>query len=284
MNSSSREKIHRVNLTAPINNLTSLVVTKPPSNDYDAVNKKYVDSMFSIGDLKYSIRTSDFEYWLICDGRDLNREIYDELFAIIGTTFGSSSPTTFKLPNCKGKVLGTIGDDEGITEKEIGDVVGSETVTLEHDHLPEFNLSGTSGSSGVHDHGGLVGSNGAHIHTASTGNSGNHVHGHNAPGGAGQLGLAVSDGTNTENDVDSSPNELNVWTNPRALVIDPAGDHTHSVTIDSNGAHQHSISNSTSHTHSMSLNYTSENNPVNVLQPTIFIGNVFIHCGINYLD
>lgn len=44
--------------------------------------------------------------WLICDGRAVSRSDYNELFAVIGTTYGSGDgSTTFNLPDIKGRVV-----------------------------------------------------------------------------------------------------------------------------------------------------------------------------------
>lgn len=40
--------------------------------------------------------------WLLCDGRDLTINQYQALYALIAQRFGSSSPTTFKIPNLVG--------------------------------------------------------------------------------------------------------------------------------------------------------------------------------------
>jgi hypothetical protein len=55
----------------------------------------------AIIDLPFFIIDEDYpKNWLKCDGRDVSREQYDELFAIIGTTYGSGDgSTTFALPN-----------------------------------------------------------------------------------------------------------------------------------------------------------------------------------------
>lgn len=43
--------------------------------------------------------------WLLCDGTLLTRTSYADLFAIIGTTFGSFNGSTFYLPDMRGKFL-----------------------------------------------------------------------------------------------------------------------------------------------------------------------------------
>ena len=42
--------------------------------------------------------------YLVCNGATVSRETYSDLFAVIGTTFGSGEgSTTFNLPNLIGK-------------------------------------------------------------------------------------------------------------------------------------------------------------------------------------
>ena len=40
-----------------------------------------------VGDLKMSVRSTDYEGWLVCDGRSISRTDYSALFALIGTSF-----------------------------------------------------------------------------------------------------------------------------------------------------------------------------------------------------
>ena len=88
------------------------------------------------GDLKYSVQSSDHNGWLKCDGRSLSRTSYAKLFEIIGTAFGSDNSETFKLPDCRGRVLGTIGTGSGLTARSLGASVGTETHTLSVEEMP----------------------------------------------------------------------------------------------------------------------------------------------------
>ena len=88
------------------------------------------------GDLKYSVQSSDHNGWLKCDGRSLNRVLYANLFEVIGTAFGNDDSETFKLPDCRGRVLGTIGSGSGLTARSLGAVVGAETHTLTTGEMP----------------------------------------------------------------------------------------------------------------------------------------------------
>jgi len=56
--------------------------------------------------------------WLLCDGAEISRTTYADLFAVIGTTFGSGDEsTTFDIPNLNQRfpqgVTGSIGGTGG---------------------------------------------------------------------------------------------------------------------------------------------------------------------------
>lgn len=79
-----------------------------------------------------------------CDGRDLDRALYSALFAVIGTTFGSSSSTTFKVPDLRGRVLVGLDNLGGaaagrVTDPQatiLGGAFGTQTHILAFGELP----------------------------------------------------------------------------------------------------------------------------------------------------
>lgn len=89
-----------------------------------------------VGDIKYSITPTDHKNWLICNGRSLSRTEYADLFAMIGTTYGNDDADTFKLPDCRGRVLGAIGAGTGLTARSAGTLLGAETHTLTVGEMP----------------------------------------------------------------------------------------------------------------------------------------------------
>ena len=59
-----------------------------------------LDSNGAIGEIKYFAFNTAPDGYLVCNGANVSRETYANLFAVIGTTFGSGDgSTTFALPN-----------------------------------------------------------------------------------------------------------------------------------------------------------------------------------------
>ncbi len=76
--------------------------------------KKVLNSTIKIGDIKASTITKDHDNWMICNGREISRSEYSDLFALIGTNFGAgNNVTTFNLPDYRGKFLRGLGGDSG---------------------------------------------------------------------------------------------------------------------------------------------------------------------------
>jgi microcystin-dependent protein len=92
-----------------------------------------------VGDIKQSANPNDHNGWLICDGRSLTRADYAYLFSVIGTSFGSVDADTFRLPDARGRVLGTTGAGSGLTSRSLGASVGAETHTLTVGEMPSHN-------------------------------------------------------------------------------------------------------------------------------------------------
>lgn len=101
--------------------------------------------------------------WLICAGQSLNRSDYAALFAVIGTTYGSASGTTFSLPDCRGRVsAGRDLDQGGLAGRltttmtpngtTLGAAGGTQSVTLTTSQMPVHTHTGSTASSGSHSH------------------------------------------------------------------------------------------------------------------------------------
>lgn len=68
--------------------------------------------------------------WLPCDGANLLRADYPDLFATIGTAFGSADGTHFNIPDLQGRVSVGTGTGSGLSARALGDSFGEETHTL----------------------------------------------------------------------------------------------------------------------------------------------------------
>jgi microcystin-dependent protein len=85
--------------------------------------------------------------WALCNGQVLAIEDYVELYSLIGTTYGGDGQTTFALPNLQSRVPMHVGNGHAL-----GEVGGSETVTLtvnqlpDHGHTPQASSAGTGTS------------------------------------------------------------------------------------------------------------------------------------------
>lgn len=74
--------------------------------------------------------------WNFCDGSTLPIAQYDALFALIGTTYGGDGQSTFSLPDLRSRAPLHQGQGPGLTPRVIGEVGGTENVTLVTAQLP----------------------------------------------------------------------------------------------------------------------------------------------------
>ncbi|MGS2719406.1 phage tail protein [Paraglaciecola aestuariivivens] len=76
----------------------------------------------------------------IADGQEQSIASNAELFSKLGTTYGGDGQTTFALPNLQGRSI--VGVSDSI---ELGQQLGSETVSLDQSNLPSHNHTTASG-------------------------------------------------------------------------------------------------------------------------------------------
>ena len=79
--------------------------------------------------------------WLPCDGRLLNIIDYESLFYVIGTTYGGDGLTTYALPDLRGRTPIHSGQGAGLSDRLLGEMSGSEQVTLTTASLPAHSHS-----------------------------------------------------------------------------------------------------------------------------------------------
>jgi len=91
--------------------------------------------------------------WITCDGRELNRFEYEDLFTIIGTTYGEGNgSTTFNIPNLKGKIPVGFDSEDG-DFNAVGKTGGEKTHTLTIEEMPKHRhgIRTSAGSGGQVD-------------------------------------------------------------------------------------------------------------------------------------
>lgn len=119
--------------------------------------------------------------WLLCYGQAVSRTTYSDLFAALGTTYGSGDgSTTFNLPDLRGRTIA--GQDDmggtsanrltnqsgGLNGDTLGATGGSETHTLTEAELASHTHSGGLGVNIVSTTGGYTGSTPAIVASSST--------------------------------------------------------------------------------------------------------------------
>lgn len=94
-----------------------------------------------IGEIQMIAGTFAARGWALCDGRLLNVSDNDELFSLLGTTYGGDGRTTFGLPDLRGRVPLGQGQGPGLSDRRLGSSAGEEEVTLTADDWPLHRLA-----------------------------------------------------------------------------------------------------------------------------------------------
>ena len=196
------------------------------------------------GDMKTSALAIDHLGWLVCDGRLLNVSDWQFLFKTIYFKYGSNvSGTQFRLPNPAGRVPGFVGSGDGLTTRAMGSNVGEETHTLTIAEMPTHN-HGVSGGSNTSSNTTRPWNDPGHTHTGTT-----------DPAGWSASSVSVHDLTTQTEAADNAGNHTHTFTtNPSTTGLTDPG-HIHNI-YPSGGSNAH-----------------------NNMQPTIFLGNLFIYSG-----
>jgi len=63
------------------------------------------------------------------------------LFSLLGTIYGGNGQTTFALPDFRGRVPVGVGQGPGLSNYDLGQLGGTETVTLTINQMPAHNHS-----------------------------------------------------------------------------------------------------------------------------------------------
>lgn len=74
--------------------------------------------------------------WAWCDGQIMPISQNTALFALLGTTYGGDGKSTFALPDLQGSAPMHPGQGQGLSLRDLGEIGGSETVTLLQSEIP----------------------------------------------------------------------------------------------------------------------------------------------------
>lgn len=90
-----------------------------------------------LGEIKMFGGSFQIRGYAYCNGQLMSIAQNDALFALIGTTYGGDGVTTFALPNLQGRIPLNQGQGPGLTNRVIGELSGTESVTLNTNQLPQ---------------------------------------------------------------------------------------------------------------------------------------------------
>lgn len=82
----------------------------------------------------------------LCDGQILSIASNTALFSILGTTYGGNGTTNFALPDLRGRTGIGFGQGPGLSNYGLGQVSGTENVTLIQSQMPAHNHAVQSNS------------------------------------------------------------------------------------------------------------------------------------------
>ncbi|HEY0044433.1 MAG TPA: tail fiber protein [Allosphingosinicella sp.] len=79
--------------------------------------------------------------WAFCDGQLLPISQNTALFSLLGTTYGGDGKSNFALPNLQGSVALHPGQGQGLSLRDLGEIGGSQSVTLLQSEMPAHSHS-----------------------------------------------------------------------------------------------------------------------------------------------
>ena len=77
--------------------------------------------------------------WAFCDGQLMPISQNTALFSLLGTFYGGDGKSTFALPDAQGRGVMHPGQGQGLSLHDLGEIGGSETVTLLTAEMPAHN-------------------------------------------------------------------------------------------------------------------------------------------------
>jgi microcystin-dependent protein len=101
-----------------------------------------------LGEIRMFCGTYAPANWAFCEGQILPISANTALFSLLGVQYGGNGTTNFSLPDLRGCVPIGQGPGPGLTPRYVGEMGGSQSVTLTNSEMPAHNhlaqgLSGT---------------------------------------------------------------------------------------------------------------------------------------------
>lgn len=223
-----------------------------------------IGGLFPVGMVVMTAASAAPAGWLLCQGQSLSRSAYADLFAAIGTTYGSADGTTFYLPDFRNRMpigaegtgvhaLGT-SDAQSAGANRIArwnhththtatGAGGSITTSTDGGHT--VSISGSTSSDGSHSHSLSISSDGGQTITTITGfaGSGTTSGPSGAVGATSGSGVSPAGGSHTHTISDHS-HSINIGTTNHSHAGSSAtsgGSHSHAWggTSGTVGSHSH---------------------------------------------
>jgi microcystin-dependent protein len=98
----------------------------------------------TIGEIRLFAGTFAPRNWAFCAGQLMSISQNTALFSILGTTYGGNGQTTFALPDLRSRCPVGTGQGPGLTNITLGEVSGTETVTLLTTQMPAHTHTATA--------------------------------------------------------------------------------------------------------------------------------------------
>jgi microcystin-dependent protein len=173
--------------------------------------------------------------WILCDGSEISKSEYPDLFSVIGNTYGTpTNSSNFILPNLQQRIpLGKSNSNN------LGATGGNSTINLLTNQLPSHNHTGTTDNAGSHGH---TATDAGHNHTYDDA-----YFAENTGGGTNVFGTSA--GTDSDNEF--------IYTSPAPTT--------------SNGYASISVSSNGDHSHTFTTNSTGNGDPINIMNPYLVL-------------
>jgi microcystin-dependent protein len=160
--------------------------------------------------------------WVLCDGSEISKSEYSNLFSVIGNTYGIPvNSSNFVLPNLQQRM--PLGKS---ISNNLGDNGGNSNIILSTNQLPSHNHTGTTDSAGIHSH---TASDSGHNHSYDDA-----YFAENRGQGQGIYGTSAS--TDFDNEYIYRTPTPTTYTGFANITVANNGAHTHTFTTNTTGS------------------------------------------------